>query len=365
VSLQQDNPIVAVQIDRRPFVRAFKITAIVGLFFIVLYLSWIFLTEFQSISLPFFLSVILMLLLEPPVNNLESRGLSRFQATFVIFLAITGLFVLFGYLVFPVLRDQVQSIQAQVENGEIQSRFSDLAVQVQQKLSFLSATGQQGDLSAKIEEAIARFQKNLLSLAMGLVSAFSNIIIIPFITFFLLKDGPSMKKKLIEKVPNRYFEMVLNLMYKIEQQLGGYIRGQLIDAFLVGVLSIIALFILDIKYYILIGAIAGLANLIPYFGPIVGAIPAILVSLMHNPSLTPIIWIAVAFALVQLVDNVLISPLVVAKSVNIHPLIVIVVIFIGERLLGLLGMLLAVPITAILNVIVKETIWSFKNYRLL
>ncbi|HHM24365.1 MAG TPA: AI-2E family transporter, partial [Bacteroidetes bacterium] len=132
-----------------------------------------------------------------------------------------------------------------------------------------------------------------------------------------------------------------------------------------GVLSIIALYLLDIPYYILIGSIAGLANLIPYFGPIVGAVPAIIASLMHNPSLTPILWIAVAFAVVQLIDNVLISPLVVAKSVNIHPLVVIVVIFIGEQLLGLMGMLLAVPITAILKVMIQETIWSFKHYRLL
>ena len=363
--MPQNEPLVTVRIDRRPFVRAFKIAAIAAGFVLILYVSWIFLTDFQSISLPFFLSVILMLLLEPPVNYLESKGLSRFQATFVIFLVIMGLFVLFGYLIFPLLREQVQSIQAQIENGEIKSRFSEMAVQLQQKLAFLGVGGQEGNLSQKIEQAISGFQQNLLSLAMGLVSAFSNIIIIPFITFFLLKDGPALKKKMIEKVPNRYFEMVLNLAYKIEQQLGGYIRGQLTDAFLVGVLSIIALFILDIKYYILIGAIAGLANLIPYFGPIVGAVPAILVSLMHNPSITPIVWIAIAFALVQLIDNVLISPLVVAKSVNIHPLVVIVVIFIGERLLGLLGMLLAVPATAILNVIVKETIWSFKNYRLL
>ena len=174
-----------------------------------------------------------------------------------------------------------------------------------------------------------------------------------------------MKKGMIARVPNRYFEMVLNLIYKIEQQLGGYIRGQMLDSLIIGILSIIALYILKIDYYFFIGAIAGLANMIPYLGPIVGAVPAILVSLMGTPSITPIIWIAVSFALIQLIDNVIISPLIVAKSVNIHPLLVIIVIFIGERLLGVLGMLIAVPVTGILNVIFKETIWSFRNYRLL
>jgi len=150
----------------------------------------------------------------------------------------------------------------------------------------------------------------------------------------------------------------------VELQLGGYIRGQLIDAFLVGLLSILALYLLDVPYYILIGSLAGLANLIPYFGPIVGAVPAVVVSMMHNPSFSIVLWIALAFAIVQLIDNILISPLVVARSVNIHPLVVIVVVLIGERLLGILGMLLAVPVTAIANVIIRETIWIFRNYRL-
>ena len=360
---REDSAVLTLTIERRPFVRATKIFAFAALFLLSLYALWIFLTEFQSISLPFFLSIVLMLLLEPPVNFLESKGLSRFQATFLIFVLITGLFVAAGLILFPILRDQVQSIQTQIASGELSSRISAMAGQLERKLSFLA--GGQGSFAEKLQDSVGRFQENLLSLAMGILSAFSNIIIIPFITFFLLKDGPTMKKMAIRKVPNRYFEMTLNLMYKIEQQLGGYIRGQLIDAFLVGVLSIIALYLLDIPYYILIGSIAGLANLIPYFGPIVGAVPAIIASLMHNPSLTPILWIAVAFAVVQLIDNVLISPLVVAKSVNIHPLVVIVVIFIGEQLLGLMGMLLAVPITAILKVMIQETIWSFKHYRLL
>ena len=89
------------------------------------------------------------------------------------------------------------------------------------------------------------------------------------------------------------------------------------------------LYILDIDYYFFIGAIAGLANLIPYLGPVVGAVPAILVSLMQEPSINPILGIIIAFAIIQLFDNVVISPLVVAKSVDIHPLVVIIVIFIG------------------------------------
>jgi|Deesub1362B_J571_1020462.scaffolds.fasta_scaffold06102_3 predicted PurR-regulated permease PerM len=325
---------------------------------------WIFLTKLQSISIPFFLSVILSLLLEPPVNFLESKGLGRLQAILIIFAGILIVILIAILAIWPALITQVHAIRDQFTVTDLSGQIESLSSLLEKKLQFLGAAFTAENINLKIQALFTEFQSRLLKFAIGILSAFSNLLIIPFITFFLLKDGPAFKKRVIQAVPNRYFEMVLNLIYKIEQQLGGYIRGQLIDAFLVGILSIIALSILGVPYYILIGALAGLANLIPYFGPVVGAVPAIVVSLMHNPSFSIVLWIAVAFAIVQLIDNIVISPLVVARSVNIHPLIVIVVVLIGERLLGVLGMLLAVPVTAILNVILRETIWSFKNYRL-
>jgi len=104
--------------------------------------------------------------------------------------------------------------------------------------------------------------------------------------------------------------------------------------------------------------------MIPYFGPVVGALPAILVAIVENGSPGPVLGIIIAFAMIQLLDNVLISPLIVSRSVQIHPLLVIIVILIGSNIGGIFGMLLAVPTFAVAQVIVKELIWSFKHYRL-
>lgn len=385
-----NTPFFSLAIDRKSIQTAGKVFLLIFLFLVSLYIIWIALTQFKAVALPFLFSILLTFLLDPPICYLERKGFSRLKGTFVIFLAILLIVFIGILLVFPVLTTQIQEIQTELEGDALQNRISDITLKIQDKLSFLKmgapadsvvTEGQEiaadglaskgvdapaDDLTAKLESALTKFHENMLNFALGLFSALSNLVIIPFITFFLLKDGPSLKKAIIERVPNRYFEMFLNLIYKIEQQLGAYIRGQMIDATLIGILSIIALYFLGIDYYFFIGAIAGLANLIPYLGPVVGAVPAILVSLMMpDPSLSPILWIIIAFAVIQLIDNVVISPLVVAKSVNIHPLVVIIVIFIGERLLGVLGMLIAVPVTGILNVIIRETIWSFKNYRLL
>ncbi|HDL78845.1 MAG TPA: AI-2E family transporter, partial [Bacteroidetes bacterium] len=321
--------------------------------------------HFRELMILFVLSALLTYLLDPVVTFLETKGLGRTLATLLIFL-ILGIFVAWGvYILLPKLTGQVNAIGKNLQNGSMKGVFSNWDTFLREKLAFLGSPETVQNIIDKIRTALVQFQEGLFKLALSLFSALSDLAIIPFITFFLIKDGPAMKKALIKAVPNRYFEMSLNLIHKTDRQLGHYIRGQMIDAFLVGVLSIIALYILDINYYFFIGSIAGLANMIPYFGPIVGAVPAIVVSLTQNSSLTPVIWIAVAFTIIQLIDNVLISPIVVARSVEIHPLLVVVVILIGGQLMGILGMLIAVPAASILIVIVKEIIFGFKNYRIL
>lgn len=171
-----------------------------------------------------------------------------------------------------------------------------------------------------------------------------------------------MKKALVSMMPNRYFELVLSLLYKTDQQLGGYLRGQFFDAMIIGVLSTIALWILDVPYFILIGLFAGLANMIPYVGPAAGAVAAILVVAFNGGGGQQIAFVAIAFAIVQLLDNVLVQPLVVAKSVDLHPLIIIFAVIIGGQFFGILGMLLAVPVAGMIKVLSRELYSSAKHY---
>ena len=199
----------------------------------------------------------------------------------------------------------------------------------------------------------------------NVVSLVTTVIIIPFAVFFLLKDGPAMMKNLFSMIPNRYFEMSLNMMYKIDQQLGGYLRGQFFDALIVGILAIIALWILDVKYFFLIGIFAGLSNMIPYVGPLVGGSAAILVVLMTGGSGITMLLVVAAFLIIQLADNVLIQPLVVARSVDLHPLLIIFSVIIGGQFFGIMGMLLAVPATGIIKVLMSELYRGVRKYKLI
>ncbi|MEX0602155.1 MAG: AI-2E family transporter, partial [Bacteroidota bacterium] len=166
------------------------------------------------------------------------------------------------------------------------------------------------------------------------------------------------------RVPNKYFEMTMNVLNKIRRDLVGYLRGWILDSLIIGLLSMLGLWVLGVDNPILIGAIAGVANLIPYLGPVVGAVPAFLVSITQFGDFRLLVPIAVLTVAIQTIDNIVVQPLCFSKTVDMHPLTVILVLVVGNQLMGIVGMLFAIPIATILKVSVRETYWGLKNYRI-
>ncbi len=162
---------------------------------------------------------------------------------------------------------------------------------------------------------------------------------------------------------NRYFEVTLYLLHKLNVQVGNFLRGQFIDATIVGLLAMFALWLVGIKYFFLIGLFTGLANLIPYFGPLAGAGLAIVLSILQTGGFEMSLYVILAFTVIKLLDDAFIQPLVVAKSVDMNPLTVLLVILIGGKLFGILGMLLSVPIAGLIKVVVRESIMNYRKYR--
>ena len=181
--------------------------------------------------------------------------------------------------------------------------------------------------------------------------------------FFFLKDGREMKKKLVSMVPNRYFEFTLDLLYKMDMQLGNYLRGQFVDAVAFGLMSIVALWILGVNYFVFLGVFAGLANLIPYVGPIAGVIPAAIVAVLGSGDLNSATPVIIAYFILKLLDDFVVAPTIVASSVEMHPVLVLIAIMIGGELFGILGMLLAVPVAGFFKVVLQEGVSTYRKYR--
>jgi predicted PurR-regulated permease PerM len=309
-----------------------------------------------------FSAVLLSYILAPVVSALESRGIGRGIATFLVLGAIIGVIVMAGIFIIPTILEQFRALQSSGTSVKASASIQ----QIQEGMrGYLSPFGlgdidfieKAGNAKRQLGEKVFEF---LVKDSLGL---FVAAVAIPFMMFFLVKDGRDLKKGFIELGPNRYFEFVMDLLYKMDVQLGNYLRSQFIDALVFGILSTLAMWILGVPYFLFIGAFAGLANLIPYVGPIAGALPAFVVAVLGSGSFTSGLHVIIAFIILKIIDDFLVQPFLVSRSVGLHPLFVLVSILIGGGLFGILGMLLAVPAAGFLKVAFRESLATYRMYR--
>ncbi|MDE2797995.1 MAG: AI-2E family transporter [Gemmatimonadota bacterium] len=215
-----------------------------------------------------------------------------------------------------------------------------------------------------LQNAVTILLKETPGLVGQLLSGLALFIIVPFALFFFLAEGRTIKRAIIEQVPNRYFELLLNLLHRIDRQLGSYMRGMVLSVIIVSLLSSTGLYIIGLEHFLVIGLLAGLANVIPYMGPAIGIIAGVVAAVLQYSALSfgVVIPVIIVFAIVQLVDNVFVAPMVVGRSVNLHPLLVIFAVFVGSELFGAVGMLLAVPTTAVIKVSVRTIYEGWRSY---
>jgi predicted PurR-regulated permease PerM len=315
----------------------------------------------QILLAPLVAAFFVVYLFEPAVTALEKRGVARGRSFLILFGG--SLAVVAALLVF--------APSWLVPEPVVPSRetFMDrLAVQLIQIEHWIVGKAPMLRSLHLADEATTR----LIAMGQGfaaalpsLITALSvNLILVPFIAYFLVRDGGTLKKRIIEYVPNRYFETALVLFYKIDDQIGGYLRGRLIGCTMVGLLQltamIVANFFVPQPQMLVIAIVCGVTNLIPYVGPALGAAFGMFLYLGSGANFASCGAFLATVAFTHLIDNVIIAPAVLAKNVDLHPLTVVIVLFIGGEWLGVLGLLIAIPVAASLKVIAAE---CYSNYR--
>jgi predicted PurR-regulated permease PerM len=197
----------------------------------------------------------------------------------------------------------------------------------------------------------------LQNIANGIIEIFSqlfNVIIVPVITFYILKDVEYFKNQFILVLPKSKREKFIVLFRDIDNVFGKYIRGQIIIASFVGVFTTIALLWINVKYAFILGIFAGIANIIPYFGPFIGIVPTILFALLD--STTKALYAAGAFIFIQQLESGFLTPRIIGKSVGIHPVYVIMSLIAGGRLFGVIGLIMAVPALAAIKLTLRHVL---------
>lgn len=287
-----------------------------------------------------FVGVILMSALTPLVNLLTKFKLPKSLSigiTYIIVIAvIAGLFA----IVIPPLLE---------ESSKLVSTLPPLLDQLFNTLAI--------DKSV-FQSQLSSLSRNAFSLTLAVFDNFLTIIFLLVLTFYLLLERENLEKRLAQLFLGRE-ERVRKLTMQIEEKLGSWFRGQLFLSFVIGVLSFIGLSILSIPYALPLAVIAGVLEVVPVIGPIISAIPPILIALTVSPILS--LGVAAMYFVIQQLENHLLVPQVMRRAVGLNPLVVILAIAIGSKLLGLSGALLAVPIAVVLQIIVAEIIEERKS----
>lgn len=324
----------------------------------------------RSIFPPLILATVIVYLLDPLVTRLERRGIGRGWGTlltYVVFFVFVGLAVRF---LAPVVSRQVSAFVASVP--DLLQRAGD---QIQ-----LLAT--KAGLSVKVGDLVSEMQANragalsffgrIASFTGGVIHVAVVLVLGPVLAFYILVDLPKLRRGVLAAIPARRRDEVLQVGNRLSASVGGFFRGQLLVALFVGLASMLALYMVGLPYWALVGVICGIFNLVPLIGPFIGAVPAVFIAfttttsgsglLLHpEPGWPLAIAAALALLIVQQIDNHIVSPNVVARTVKLHPVTVMLSLLAGGTLLGLWGMLFAVPTVAAVK-IVGTHFWDTRTW---
>ncbi len=192
------------------------------------------------------------------------------------------------------------------------------------------------------------------------------MVIVPLFTFFFLRDGRKILRACVSLAPNRHFEMARDLSYLVSRQLSQFVRGRIIEALIVGLIITAGLSLTDIRYAPVLGIFAGVTNLIPYIGPIIGMIPGIMIAFVDLGAGGQFWWIVILYILIAqiLIDNFILIPVLISRVSNLHPLLVFFAIIVGGKLYGIIGMIIGVPIVSVIKIAILEVRTYRRAFRL-
>ena len=295
------------------------------------------------------------------VGDLDHFLFQRHRIAGGIGLLVIGCIVVAGLLtIYPIVVDQVTTLSSTFDNKNLELIMKRIGESVSSVVPFLKADA----VAAKLNALLPKIVQDAEGLMTNAITVVALVIIVPLISFFFLNDYYKMQKGFIAKIPNKYFEMALNVIHKLEMQLSNYIRGVCFESLIVGTMYMCAYFLIGIKYATVLGIVGGIMNVIPIVGPLIGAVPALLVSMFQHGDLSMLFPIIAVVFVVQQTDAMLIQPNIYGKVLNAHPLTIILVILIGSKLMGILGMVMAIPIYTVISVTARETNWGLKNYKI-
>ncbi|WP_303720649.1 AI-2E family transporter [Malonomonas rubra] len=313
-------------------------------------------TATEGLFLPILISLIAAFLLDPVVQFFERERIGRTGSIFIVYFLVSILILTLLMLIGPPnWKGMLQALKADFPRyfGRAVEYINGLLSTLQRHLPFIKSYDLVDKLRASTEELFGLVLSQTPKSAMRIGSLF---LLVPLFSFFFLRDSRRIMRGLISLTPNRYFEMILDIYDHVSWQLAHFIRGRILEALIIGIVVWMGLSLTDIRYAPILGIIAGVTNLVPYIGPIVGMIPGLIIALVDLGMGGQFWWIFCVYLLIAqiILDNFILIPILISRVSNLHPLLVILAIVMGGKLYGVLGMIIGVPIASIINIAILE-----------
>ncbi len=323
---------------------------------VLLFGGWL-MGDMAGLFWPFVTSFVLAYLLSPVVGLME-RWMSRTIAIALMVVVILGVLSGIGIVVIPLVTHELLDFGRQVPNYT--AMLKDLYDRFFLWLQSLGITIRKGEIQQLLLERLPKlgelFAEQTTAALKGLSSGLAtllNFLMIPFVTFYMIKDYERIKQTLGRILPRRHAAPAGELLMRVDEVLGQYLRGQMLVSSFIALLTSAGLLVFGIRYAVLLGLMAGLFNLIPYIGMAVAFSVACLVAILDADPGGNLIRVICIFAVVQGIEGNFLSPRVVGQRVGLHPVWVMFALVVGAHFWGFIGMLVAIPSAAVVNILCK------------
>ena len=322
--------------------------SLVGVLVVLWLLVWI-LGWFEVLLAPVVVAVVVVYLLNPVVGRFAKMRIPRAIGTLLAYAISLGAVVLVGFLLLPKISDQTRTLAAdfpviyedsasEVEQIIAQAGFEDVDLWSYAELQTFIKDPSQKDafLSAVFE--------NIAQVTSGILEAVLVFFVAPVVAFYILIDLPRVRREAVALIPLDLRDEIVYVTRQIGGAVGGFLRGQVLVALIVGALMSAGFWLIDLRFWLIIGMLSGFFNIVPFVGPWVGGFLGVLVGLTSD--LQTAVLAAIVALVVQQIDNNFVSPTVLRATVRLHPAVVLLVLIFGGAVGGVWGVLLAVPLTA-------------------
>ncbi len=333
----------------------------------VLLVLGIVLYALSPILSPFLIAATLAYMGDPLADWLESKKVNRTVAVVIVFLLFTLLGFLFVLMMLPMLKQQVELVASKTPVA-LELIKTDVIPWINEKVGTEAGSFDVSSIEQKITEQIssntsiiASVFKSITSSGLALFAWLGNLVLIPVVTFYLLRDWDGLVDKVYALFPRKTAPVVKLLASECDDVLSAFMRGQLMVMFALGCIYAVGLWIVGLDLALLVGMIAGIASIVPYLGFIIGIIFAVVAALIQFGDPSVLLWIGLVFAIGQMLEGMVLTPLLVGDKIGLHPVAVIFAILAGGQLFGFVGVLIALPVAAVAMVMLRHAHDKYVN----